>query len=196
MEITCDSEHIYRVDGKIVPGYSEIATATGLVKPYNGDPWYGERGTAVHTVCDLIDADELDESSIDGSDGTTDLTGYADAYRKYLHDHQHPIWDLSEAMLYHPVYNYCGTIDRVMLGMADTPCYDLLDIKTSKTANPLQLMAYAELLTINGHEVDKMYFLFLKEDGTYKPKEIKHNAELADIWLSAVKVYNYINRNK
>lgn len=183
MEITCDENHIYRVDGKICPGYSEIATATGLVKPYNGDPWYGERGTAVHTICDLIDDDELDESSIDGSDGTTDLRGYADAYRKYLQDNE-PKWDLSEQMLYHPVYKYCGTIDRVAF-------YSLIDIKTGKTANPLQLEAYAELLRVNGYVIDEMYFLFLREDGTYKLKEHKYDRHLLGVWLSAVTIYNY-----
>lgn len=185
-EILLSDDHKYTVDGKYVAGYSEIAQATGLVRSMNYDEFYGQRGTAVHTMCDLIDEDNLDDSSIDGSNGMLNLKPYADAYREFIAD-RNPDFTIKETMLYHPTYRYCGTLDRA---------FPLIDIKSGVEVKTFQLEAYGELLRANGYKVGThAHYLYLTDKGKYKFKSYKFNRQLRGIWLSAVSLFNYRKEN-
>ena len=174
--IELNSKHQYFVDGVRYPGFSEIAAATGLIRPYTGDPWYGERGTAVHAATELIDRGELDWTSVD-----TAISGFLDAYLLFRSEHYFD-WKHTEQSLSHPTYRYCGTLDRFL---------PLLDVKTG-ASDPIQLEAYGELLRANGYDPGRVgYMLYLNADGTYSLKTHKYDRRLLGVWLSAVTVYHY-----
>ena len=76
------------------------------------------------------------------------------------------------------------TVDRV--GMIDGKM-SLLDIKSTyalhKVALSAQLTLYAMGLKTQGIEVEKLYALHLKKDGTYKLVEIEKDEQLAESCL-------------
>lgn len=177
-EIVLDEQHVYHVGLEIWPGVNQILTETGLMRPYLGDPWYGERGTAVHLACHLLDRDELDPDSVDPQ-----IAGFMEGYRKFKKETGW-MFQFSEERLAHPFYRYCGTPDRW-----DMKC-GLLDLKTGDTHDPLTLELYAELIKSNGHAVPRQaYFLRLKEDGTYTLKPYTLNPTTRSLALSAVLVW-------
>ena len=183
-EIMLTEEHVYHVDGIERPGVNQILTDTGLVKPYNGDPWYGKRGTYTHTACHMLDMGDLDEETLDPA-----IKGYVEAYKKFKAE-SGMVFLHSEEKLWHPQFNYCGTPDRF---------YPVLDIKTGDMHEPLTLELYAEIIRVNRQDMkDKTdyelfrtaYFLRLKEDGTYNLKPYKLDATNKTIALSAVNVWH------
>lgn len=181
-EITLDEKHIYRVDGIITPGVHEILEATGLVKPYLGDPWYGGRGTAIHTACELLERDDLDESLVN-----PEIAGFVDAYRLFLADAPLKGWTNVEVRLFDPIYQFCGTPDRFL---------PLCDIK-SGDMETLQLAAYGQLLRVNGfYPGREAFFVKLLENGKYKLYPYKFNTGDTNIFLSACQIYHERIRRK
>jgi hypothetical protein len=175
-EITIDEQHIYRVAGAVMPGYSEISKAMGLVHYWNRDPWYMERGNIVHKETLKLDNNELDWDTLDPR-----VKGFIEAYQVFKEE-SGITFDHGERMFHCPTYRYCGTIDRFL---------PLLDIKTGQ-GDTLQLEAYAHLLEVNGYpKQTKGYILNLNENGTFKLEPYKFDRTRRSIWLSAVIVYWY-----
>lgn len=171
-----EATHIYNVDGHIIPSVTQILFAMGLIKSYTNNPWYAERGIAIHRACHLMDIDDLDESTLDPQ-----LRGYIDAYRKFKEESAWKFEHLEESLC-HPAYRYCGTPDRWL---------PLIDIKSTENHEPLQLEAYAELLRANGfNPLIHAYFLTLYEDGKYKLDPYKLDRTRLGVFLSATIVYH------
>ena len=169
--------HIYTDEsGIVLSSVTNILAAEGLATYFNQDPWYMERGRAIHACCEFLDKKVLACESVDPA-----IAGFLDAYQKFLYDTEYEFEHIEEP-LSHPIYKYAGTPDRFL---------PLLDIKGAQ-GNILQLEGYAELLRANkinpGREA---YTLHLKEDGTYKLETHKLNRQLLGVFLSAVTIHNY-----
>lgn len=174
--IELNEAHEYTVDGCRYPGFSEIAKATGLVRYFNSDQFFMERGSAIHEATHLIDRGELDWTTIDER-----IEPFLEAYVKFKEETGIE-WEHSEESLVHGIYRYCGTPDRFL------PLYDI----KSGQGDVLQLEAYAELLRANGYDPGRIgYLLQLNGDGTYKVIPHKYDRKLLNVWLSAVGVYQY-----
>jgi hypothetical protein len=172
-----EATHTYRVEGEVLPSVTQIMQSTGLVRPYTGDPWYGQRGTACHYATTLIDAGTLDPESVDPV-----ISGFLDAYARFKRETGME-WEYSEYRLAHPLYRFCGCVDRAV---------PLVDLKTTDSACELQLAGYQALLLANGIDPGREgYFLHLKENGTYKLRTYKFNRQDTNIWLSAVSLYHW-----
>jgi len=173
-----EATHTYSESGQVIPSVTQILSGEGLVTYFNIDPWYLERGKAIHKACEYFDKGILDWDFVDPQ-----IIGFVSAYMNFRTELEYG-YDLShiEESLYHPIYHYAGTPDRFL---------PLLDIKGVQGCE-LQLEAYAELLRANkinpGREA---YTLHLKEDGTYKSVPYKFNRTNLGIFLSAVTLYNY-----
>jgi hypothetical protein len=159
-----EKKHQYKVNGKVVPSVTEIlehltAPGYGKVNPSILEE-AKERGTAVHELTEDIDLG-MPPEYIDPF-----VEGYIVAYMRFLADYDVE-WDFIEHPFYVPLWEYCGTIDRV--GKLDgNPC--VLDIKTTssptadqKIAVCCQTAAYA--VGMPG-SYDR-YALYLHSDGTY-----------------------------
>jgi hypothetical protein len=174
--ITLTAQHEYLVDGERFPGFSEIAKATGIVRYFNSDQFFLERGSAIHAATHLIDRGELDWSTVDDR-----IEPFLDAYMRFKEENG-VTWEHAEESLAHPIYRYCGTPDRFL------PLYDL----KSGQGDTIQLEAYSELLRANGHNPGPYgYLLQLNGDGTYKIIRHRFDRNLLGVWLSAVSVYHY-----
>ena len=174
--IELSAEHVYRVDGQILPGFSEIAKTMGLVKYFNCDPWFMERGTAIHEACYLHDLHILDWDTVDPR-----ILGFVEAYILFQ-DETGIVCGNAETPLSHSTYRYCGKPDRFL---------PLIDIKGVQ-GYPIQLEAYAELLRANGYDPGRQgYMLHLKENGTYKLETHRFDRKLLGVFLSATSVFWY-----
>lgn len=157
--------HTYLLDGEELPCVSDLCRFLHK-EIYKDTPlWQMEqaatRGTAVHLATETLDRT-----------GTADI---ADEYLPYLQAYaafraEHCVsWDLIEHPFYHPDYRYAGTIDRY--GLLDGE-KALVDVKTTYSVyRPLcgaQLNLYRLMLIARGYDVQRLYILHLKKDGTYK----------------------------
>lgn len=172
--LTMDEEHRYWWNGKRVPGMNEVLKAVGIAKNYpeNGDPFYRERGTAVHLAIDLYVKGTLDEESLDPI-----IIPYFNQARKWL-DARHAVEickyrsDGTEMMKYSEKHGVAGTIDMIYKGkIYDWKC-------TAKVTDDTELKGafYKEIFGLDS-------FAAIQLDGSEGPAiEIPYEAgpELVD----------------
>lgn len=106
-----------------------------LPKPaYSCDPWYLERGKAVHLACHYLDTVGLDWSRLDER-----IVGYVRAWERCKAETGLAV-DRSEVQVGGHGYGYIGTLDKVMVGRS----WELWDIKCGQPEpwHCLQLAAY------------------------------------------------------
>ena len=130
-------KHEYRVGDRRLPSVTEVIRA--VVPGWQADPWYLERGTALHLACRYLDEHRLDDASVD-----REIRPRLSAWRlwKHLTEVGDPI--AIEQAFANYAEGYAGTVDRVYdMGTAGLL---LVDIKSSYSPQVrLQLGAYAAL---------------------------------------------------
>lgn len=176
-----ESEHIYEVDGEVMPSVSEIIRF--IAREVYGDVVQSvldnaaDRGTRVHKATQMLDVVgdvECDE----------DIVPYVTAYVQFVKEHK-PKWDLIEKSMFNPAEKYAGTVDRI--GMLDGK-KTIVDIKTSSAIQKVlygaQLNLYRMMAHENGIEVERLVILHLTKDKGYKLIEIPIDDEVANACLT------------
>lgn len=105
--LTLDENHIYRLDGRITDGLTATISEAGLIR--EGDPWYMDRGTAVHRATELWDKGTLDEATVDPQ-----IVGYVESWKRFRADLAYTPTHI-EHRTYHPHLLVGMTIDRLPL---------------------------------------------------------------------------------
>lgn len=195
-DIVCNEHNrILTVDGKTPPHITDVIKQMGLDKyGENGfvpDPFYAERGTAVHQACKLINEGTLDEESI-----SAEISGFVGSYRRWLAESGF-VAEYSELPLFSGLHDYCGTLDIV--GILPELGRAVVDIKTSASIDPaveIQVGAQAILWNHNFQDkpVAKRYVLQLKGDGTYRFKDLSHINEF--LFLDALHLWRWKQSHK
>ena len=156
---------MYLLDGEELPCVSDLCRFLHK-EIYKDTPvWQMEqaaaRGTAVHLATEVLD--RQGEADIEA-----EYLPYLQAYAAFRAQHT-VSWELIEQPFYHPDHRYAGTIDRY--GLLDGE-KALVDVKTTYTVyRPLcaaQLNLYRLMLIARGYDVQRLYILHLKKDGTYR----------------------------
>lgn len=99
-------QHAYSVDGVALPSVTQVLHATGMLPDYSRlDPFYRERGAAVHAAIQLDLKGDLDIESLTPEVGVHVARFWRFAEAVNLK----PVW--VEGPLYCPVYRYAGTPD-------------------------------------------------------------------------------------
>lgn len=140
---------------------TEVIKLSGLM-PESAfiDPWYMGRGQAVHLATAFYDRGTLDDSTV-----ANEIRGYLNAWVKFRAETGYTPAFIEKPLL-HPVYGYCGTLDR-----------DGLDIKSGSPApwHILQGGGYFELANANNtvHNplptmITGWRTVYLQSDGSYK----------------------------
>ena len=189
-----DEKHIYRVDGKVVPGVTEILADNKLIDLFGIPVPALEKaralGTEVHSVSEHFDKGSLKVETIDPA-----IVPYFTAYLKFLKENKVEILEI-ENFVYSKTWKYCGQIDRVVqIGKKK----GIIDLK-STTGMPafvtiqtaLYGVAYEEY---TGNKIDFRWAVQLKPDGTYKlfPHEEKTDKYIG---LAAVQLFNWRRKHK
>lgn len=144
-KILCDENHLYTVDGRPAPSVSAIKNQFTDWSKVPQDLLGRAQGfgTAVHKVCEVIDNCGTFKKPYDAA-----LQPYVDQWIQWLSDNKVELIAV-ELMLHSPLYNFCGTIDR--MGIIDGRVFTI-DIKTSTTVKAdvrLQTAGYEQLWNEN-----------------------------------------------
>ena len=164
-DVKFDSEkHIYYVDGKIVPSVTQILDLLSYKEFGKIDKstleYASKRGTAIHEATEAIDLDmplEVD----------AEIEPYVRAYINFTKDYK-PTWLGVEEMIYHPEFEFCGTIDRI--GKIENK-FIVMDIKTLSSPDRLaytKVCMQTYMYSMCLEDKYETYALFLKKDGSYR----------------------------
>lgn len=192
--LTIDNNHIYRYNGTVVPGVSQILQKAGIVDlsaiPADRLAAAQEFGTAVHIACELHDKGTLDEAILDPQ-----LKPYLDGWKLFRQEHSFQPEKIEEK-LYSKIYRFAGTIDRIGKCRIDDSLV-IVDIKSGivTPSIAIQLAAYELLVREHtGGKKTKRLVIFLNNTGTYKMQLYKDKID-TNIFLSALCIYNFKERN-
>lgn len=164
-----ETAHVYTVGGVQRPSVTQVLKDAGLIDT----TWYTdearERGKAVHLATQFLDEDDLEWNTL-----LPKHRGYVQAWQKFTRESRFRIGHDSEGRplieyrLSHPVFGYCGTLDR--LGTIGTVEY-LLDIKTGSPQDwhGYQMAGYSQCLP--NPQSRKRMTVHLKENGSYSTRE-------------------------
>ncbi len=111
-------DHVYRFDGVIVPGMSEITTALGIVDRSYFTEYGRERGSAVHQALEYHMTGGVDWSSVEER-----IKGYVESAILFLADAKVKPGPGThvERPLFHPLLRCAGTPDLVCEAFGE-PC--------------------------------------------------------------------------
>lgn len=147
--LTIDKNHIYRVDGRTVPGVTSILKALNFVN-YDGPHFTEEkrkRGEILHKCVALMLEKDLDWDTVSPS-----LASEVSSVSVWVEESGFvPL--LIEKSLYSSIYSYAGTIDA--FGAFPDGSYGLPDWKRGKAfpAAKYQLALYSQLVCENSEEL-------------------------------------------
>lgn len=184
MNLTFDeAKHQYLIDG--VPVVSVTQVIRDVLPGFQADPWYLERGRALHRATELHDLSTLDIATVDPT-----IKGRYVAWLTFLEHYPIKLIGI-EKSLGSSIYQYAGTIDRVF---ADDGGAVICDIKSSYSRQSVvQLGGYGWLWQqeyktrpITGVVVT------LNDNGTYSAKWItEHEMRRASQeFLGCLTAYN------
>ena len=133
--------HRYSLDGRDLPGVTSLLTT---LYDFGSIPeWILDRksqiGKDVHFACELVDDNDLDESSL-----TPDVAPYVEGYQRFLCEND-VRWTHVEHQAYHSERFYAGTLDREGVVNGEHSLIDLKTVATLSAAVGVQLAGYVEL---------------------------------------------------
>jgi len=160
-----DELHEYRINGKVVPGVTEVLKDAGFIDyskiPESIREFALQRGSYVHLACAMLVRGELDWDTVDEQ-----ILPYVRAFEAFLSDTGFKAV-LVEKPLCSELWGYCGTLD--LFGERNEKQW-LIDIKSGVVPDwcCLQLAAYEELLPdVYKERPVERYGLALRKDGRY-----------------------------
>ena len=174
------TKHEYRLKGKLYLSVTRCLSAAGLVNFEGIDPFYAERGTAVHRATELSDRGTLDELKLDPQ-----LAPYLAAWRDFRKTSGVIIRAIEKRFVCEPL-EFAGTIDRVVsiLGREG-----VLDIKTGNhyASHNVQLAAYAFGEQPKQPQKLARWAVYLAEDGRFKLREFTDHSDFL-VWQSCLTI--------
>ena len=202
MEIQFDeAKHEYSVNGKRIPGVTEILspiTADGYSKINPAVLEHAAmKGTLVHDWCEMFDLGCADEFM------PSEIVPYCQAYADFIRDYR-PEWEKIEEIVGYKSepddWWYAGRLDRCGYINGKRLIVDIKTIASPSTKTHIsvccQTAAYAYAVD-NIASWDR-YALYLKPDGTYRlfncaEYEEKNNFNGEDLFIELLMLYKKIN---
>lgn len=180
--VKLDDKHVYTVDGRRVPGFTEICTALGIIQPNTfWTPEGRAEGAAIHEWLLFLAQGQESDSLPDER-----IAGRVEGIRKFLGESKFKFVG-GETRLHCAGLGYCGTPDLWGTINGRTCVIDAKRGAKSKI-HALQTAAYRLLLAVNGVSARDRFALYLK-DGDYRLVE---HADTQDEkrWVSIVSAYH------
>lgn len=213
-ELELDENHVYRLDGVVIPGCTQVLKAMGCTPGFNFMSedqleFYRSRGHAVHKAVELSIRGELDKRTLDQREVKPYLVGW----ERFCNDHRVDVVEIkrgsalsdlvgrdgffTEIPLHHKSFRYGVTPD--VIGCIDGQ-YGVIEIKaTSAHAPATGLQLAAQLFAVRGLMADfgtqRIGLRLLKDEPYY---DMRHYTEKSDeaVWLSLLNSYNWLTKHK
>lgn len=186
--------HTYWFGSRRVSGINEALESVGLKPPINivsrrhraNFEYAGERGTAVHKMCELEDLGESGNYTFDPN-----LVGYLEAWKVFKLDYGYSP-DVTEQPIGHPVYQFGGTPDsggtcEKMGGYFAVERKQRKLLPQDKFQVALQVILLRDVL---GKPCKGGVLVELRKDGKYCAEEVR-TRPLERLVLAAIAVSNY-----
>lgn len=187
-----EGTHTYRLMGRVLPSVTTVIRA--VMPGWRVDPWYLQRGRAIHHGCRLLDEGQLDWASV-APEIAQRIKAWQEFVSECYDEHKKPpVMSLIEAPLCSTRYMFAGTLDRVF--NEDT----IIDLKSTITPEVrIQLGGYSILLKENYPEkMLNAVAVQLQDDGKYQIMMMSaadlRRAE--QIFLATLTVFNFIAAHK
>ncbi len=184
-----EEDHIYRLNGSVIPSVSAIMEPLSRKEYGNIDARTlrnaAMRGSSVHFAIENFIKFGIDDCE-------PEHRGYMDGFLEW-YDKYRPIIIGSEIRTYHKLFRYGGTID--LLAIIDGKL-TLIDFKTTSRLIDkncrVQLEAYLQALASHGIKVEAKYILHLTPTGKWKFQPFgDKDAEAWRVFGSLKTVYDY-----
>lgn len=195
-EITCDAYHVYRIDGTIVPGVTEILAPFCDFSRIPKDVLEYKRtlGRAVHKAIEYFEAGELDMESVDE-------TALPYLYSWQAFKDAKPLRVVgAEQIVYSKRYGFCGRKDLDVEFLDEPGVIWQLDAKCVVKMMPetaLQTAAYAQATNENGtYKITKRGGLQLQPDGSMAKLYPYTNRTDLNVFLNALNLRNWMLNNR
>jgi hypothetical protein len=169
-----DEEHVYTVDGKIMPSVTQILQAHLQIDYYHQDDYYKDRGSEVDRCSVLYLEDDLDWDTIDPR-----VRPFIEQFKIFCETSSFSSI-AHHGFVHDPVMGFAGEFDLFgTMGDWDSPRFVLIDIKTGsemphyKLQTAMYVMAFLQTHTdFTGHSLTdiKRFGLYLARDH-YKLKK-------------------------
>jgi len=172
-----ESTHTYTLDGRRLLSVTQALNI--LDDRPKIDPFYLQRGSMVHRATAYYDRGEFDDFTWDER-----IIPYVEAYMKFRQDTGFEPTHI-ELTQFHPVYKFAGTLDR--LGPLNG-FQVIIDLKSGAPVpvDLLQNAAYWELCVANKIPVNKLFDLYLRDNGIYKLEPVEKPRLLLPVFLAAL----------
>jgi len=193
--LTLDENHIYHLNGVVIPGYSEIASAMGITN-FSG---ISERvmeaarnfGSAGHYATRLWDEKRLDESTL-----SAPLIPCLEEYKNFLIDFKVEIIPgYIEKPICSTIYRYGVTPDRVCVINGELSILELKFVESMSKATELQTaaqkLAAEEFYKI---KIKRRYGLQIPQKGKAKIYPYTNKSD-EQTWIAALSLYNWRVKN-
>lgn len=183
----CEATHTYTVNGRVLPGITQVLKSVGIIDDSRYAPGSAERGTAIHMACQLDDEGDLDEATLDPA-----IRPYLEAWRQYRKDDPFIIEAVEKRIADLPL-GFAGTIDRIVLRGEPPGLRGILDIKSGAPErwHGLQLAAYQMLAGTAG----KRTAVHVKADGSYTVRYYGLLGEDRNVFLAALAIFHWKANN-
>lgn len=191
--LTLDKNHIYRWNGVIVPGVSEILEAGGFTNfehvPDSILVPAQKFGKAGHAACHLDNLGSLDENTL-----SKPLIPYLASWRKFKSDYKAKVI-ISEAKMYSVKWGFAGTLDNIVKIEGELVLIDLKTSSSMQAATELQTAAYKIAIEEQeGLKISKRWGVQLCANGLYKIHKYKTRTD-ERVFLGAVLGYHFKKEN-
>ena len=177
-----EKDHIYKLDGNIIPSVTTIITEMLNQDYSNIDPWYAEFGTSVHKAVEYENNGELDEESV-----SDEVMICLESYRKFVKD-SYLECVVSERKGINRELWFAGTMDMVCKLRKGTY---IIDIKTGTKQkwHKLQTAGYSLLYDNEQESPPKRGALYLSRKGGYQFEPHDDNRDVG-VFSNMTRVYH------
>lgn len=173
------ASHVYTYDGIRIPSATQVMELAGITKKYEGDKWYGERGTAVHLACKLLNEGTLDWTTLDPQ-----IEPFVRCYEQFrAAQPRRIVWNEQPAAC--TELGFACTPDLIVEMEAGT--YAVVDLKTGKKSRAVGVQTALQALCFKWRPMPLRYGLYLREGEPADPM-LYDDAEDYDAARGAVAV--------
>lgn len=151
--------HVYTLNGAVIPSVTQVISS--ILPGWQASEWHMQRGTAMHHGCRLMDEGRLDWSTV-----APEIEGRLRAWEKFRAEGSAVVVACEKA-LYHPLYRFAGTLDRILSRNNEIA---VADIKSTIAPQvKIQLGFYSLLWTANTKEkLTHAVAVELSDEGSYR----------------------------
>lgn len=204
MDFTLDDNHVYRLDGRVIPGCTSVLKALGcyrgleFISPQDRE-WHGERGKAIASAVELSARGTLDKRTLDKT-----VKPYMIGWERAQNDLGIRVLDFNgapfvEVPLCHPVMKY-GVKPDVIAWVETWKDSGAVEIKATANDNPATgIQTAAQLIAVRAvmPEIGRLRasLRLLTAEPFYRFK-VYDNPMDETTWLSMLNTYRWLDAHK